>query len=607
MALRLRPLIVLLVFFLGETPAEEGVAWRHFERAAFDEAREAGKPLIVNVGHEGCTACRTMERGAFSDPRVIALMNDAFVPIQVDSEMEPDIGERYSDWAWPATAFLEPDGTQVFAIAGSRRADDFLALLRQVVARHRAGELKTDDLAPYGAPSAPREGPLADMEAQVRSQLLRGYDDVQGGWGRVKVLETAAPISYLFARGQLLGDVQASSRAKQTAAGFLAQLDTEWGGMFYASFDRFGNIVPEKRLESQAAALMVFADALQVTGEARYRDALDSVHDYLETWLVAPDGTWYANHKDDGIDLPPGMDMAAYYALTDAERRAVGLPAIDRAVYTDVNARVIIGLARAFEVTGERRYLVAALRAAETLAATRRTNAGWMVQFVDGQTASGVPRVHAVRETGLPYLRAQAWFGLAALALYQAGDDMGWLDVALSVTHAMREHLEDAELGGFFAAPAREVDGIVGRRKPLEDNAVAARLLFRLGVLTREPAFKTAAERAIRASAAPAIVRREGRITGELANTLLLLRRNYVEFSVVGSGPQAERLMAAARAVYEPRGLRHFEAPGRYPPREEAALYICNDARCTVPITSSAEVLRHALSFRPLAAGSGNR
>ena len=42
----------------------------------------------------------------FANSVVIDLVNDNFVAIQVDSEDRPDIGERYSDWTWPANAFM---------------------------------------------------------------------------------------------------------------------------------------------------------------------------------------------------------------------------------------------------------------------------------------------------------------------------------------------------------------------------------------------------------------------------------------------------------------------------------------------------------------------
>ena len=596
--------LFLLILALGLTAtcvAADRVQWRHWEAAAFNEAKAANLPIMVAVGHEGCTACRMMEENTYSDERVIALLNEHFVPIQVDCEARPDIGERYSDWAWPATAFLKPDGTQVFAIRGSRRAGKFTRLLNRVIERHRAGELRTDQLAPYGAPTVAQDGPLVDIRTQVRDQLDDSFDQERGGWGSAKVLEYAEPTLQLFLRSHLYDDEISAWRAETTANGFAQQTDSVWGGMFYASFGSWDQGVREIRLEGQAAALQLFAEALQVTGDEKFVEGLNDVHRYLTTWMTSPDGTFYANQKDVVIGLPSDMNIDDYYELDDQGRRAIGIPVIDRAVYTDHNGRVITGLVRAYEATADGRYLETAVRAARALVDERQTKEGWLRQFDADVSLREAKRVRAVEVTGYPYLRAQAHFGLAALALYQATADDAWHDVANQIAAGLGSTLFDKELGGYFGGPASDLDAIVGRRKPLEDNAAAARFVYLLGVLNKDDDLRKAAEQTIRAVAAPAIVSREGRITGSLAVALELLTRGYVEFSIVGPRDDANALalIAAARRVYEPRKIVHFEKPGRYPVLAHAAMYICNDDQCSLPISDPTTVALQARQFKP--------
>lgn len=594
-------LALFLIAFSSTCIAAEHVQWRSWEADAFAEAKKRKLPILVNVGHEGCTACRMMEENTYSNGEVIALLNDHFIAIQVDCEARPDIGERYSDWAWPATAFLKPDGTQVFAMRGSRRPGDFKNLLKRVIERHQAGELRTDDLAPYGAPKVAREGPLADILAQVREQLDDSFDQDRGGWGQAKVLEYAEPSLQLFLRGHLHDDKISERRAVKTAQGFLAQMDSVWGGMFYASFGRWDQVVRELRLESQAAALQLFADALQTTGDARFARGLDGIHRYLTGMMASPRGTFYANQKDVVAGLSSGMSVDDYYELDDEGRRVIGVPFIDRAVYTDVNGRAITGLVRAFEATGEARYLDTAVRAAKVLVDERQTDDGWMLQFEADQDLRTVKRVRRVDVTGYPYLRAQAQFGLAALALFQATGEESWHVTANRVADGLKKTLLDTELGGFFGGAASEVDAVVGRRKPLEDNAVAARFVYLLGVLNKDDDLRNEAERAIRAVASPEIVSREGRITGNLAVALELITSGYVEFSVVGEpdDARAQALIAAARSIYEPRKVVHFEKPGRYPDRGYPAMYICNDDQCSLPISDPTTVATQARQFKP--------
>jgi hypothetical protein len=193
-----------------------------------------------------------------------------------------------------------------------------------------------------------------------------------------------------------------------------------------------------------------------------------------------------------------------------------------------------------------------------------------------------------------PYLRAQAYVGRALLALYQASADEQWLQRSTEVMLALREHLEDKALGGFFGSAPDGTETTIARRKPLEDNAVAAQFLFLLGVATQDDNLKTIAEQAVRATAAPAIVKREGRMTGNLAIALDLIAAGYVEFSVVGDPENA-----AAQAAFEPRKVIHFEAPGRYPDRGRAAMYICNDSACSLPIFDPTAVGAEAIKFTP--------
>ena len=590
---------VLSTAFANE--ATGGIQWYDWVPAPFAKARNQNKLIMVNVGHEGCSACQMMEERTFSHRKVIQLANDHFVSIQVDSEARPDIGERYSDWAWPATAFMLPDGTQVLAIRGSQRPENFIPILQRMIDGYANGTLEADDLAPYGAPEKPRRTALSEIRDQVRGQLDRGFDDELGGWGKAKALEWGEPTLQLLLRGHLAEDSKALERGIKTLDGFAQQLDPVWGGMYYASFGGWSNVVGEKRMESQASTLQMFAAGYHLTRNPAYLAALNSVDRYLREWMRSSSGTFYANHRSEVPELPADMSMRDYYRLDDQDRRAIGVPTIDHAVYTDINARIILGYVRAFEATRNSAFLDTAETAARTLIAERQTESGWMLQLVEGEALAGDKRVHVLPKDSVPTLRPQAHFGLATLALYQATADPDWLKTTGQLVATMRATLEDPELGGFYGAPADGTEAIVGRRKPLEDNGAAAQLLYLYGVLVKNDDHKDAAQRAIRASAARSIVRREGRITGNLALALELLNAGYVEFSVVGApdSADAQALYSAGLDVFEPRKVLHYEQPGRYPARDRPAMYICNDDACSPPITNPQNVAVHANNFRP--------
>src|SRR5688500_2902763 len=71
------------------------VHWKAWGEAAFAEARETGKPVLLSVGYAACHCCHVMAHESFEDESVAALMNQFFVNIKVDREERPDVDAIY--------------------------------------------------------------------------------------------------------------------------------------------------------------------------------------------------------------------------------------------------------------------------------------------------------------------------------------------------------------------------------------------------------------------------------------------------------------------------------------------------------------------------------
>ncbi len=89
--------VVLLALTGCQAWAGDQIRWLDWSADAFAEARSQNKLILVNVGHEGCTACRFMAANTFIHQDVIDLANANFVAIQVDSEARPDIDAGATD------------------------------------------------------------------------------------------------------------------------------------------------------------------------------------------------------------------------------------------------------------------------------------------------------------------------------------------------------------------------------------------------------------------------------------------------------------------------------------------------------------------------------
>ncbi len=99
--------------------------------------------------------------------------------------------------------------------------------------------------------------------------------------------------------------------------------------------------------------LSSLAEAYGFTGQPKWRRSATDVFSYLETFLKAPDGLYYASQDalPEGFRSGAGFfaSMFAYVALNDAARRKAGVPAVDRSLQTDANARIVRALVQWYQ------------------------------------------------------------------------------------------------------------------------------------------------------------------------------------------------------------------------------------------------------------------
>src|SRR5665648_815482 len=83
---------------------------RSLRASATAKARKLRRPILLSLSAVWCHWCHVMDETSYSDPRVIATVNEHFVPIRVDNDRHPDVNRRYNMGGWPTTAFLAAGG-----------------------------------------------------------------------------------------------------------------------------------------------------------------------------------------------------------------------------------------------------------------------------------------------------------------------------------------------------------------------------------------------------------------------------------------------------------------------------------------------------------------
>ncbi|MFQ6013676.1 MAG: DUF255 domain-containing protein, partial [Thermoplasmata archaeon] len=161
------------------------IRWEEWGEEAFQEAKEAGKPILLDLSAVWCHWCHVMDETSYSDDEIIRLINEDFVPIRVDIDRRPDIRERYNFGGYPTTAFLNAEGEIVSG--GTYIPPDQMKKVLVKIKDHfeRTGGQaeRVHRRAPEGDGEGLGEGLSEEIYEEILGHLLQQYDEVYGGFG----------------------------------------------------------------------------------------------------------------------------------------------------------------------------------------------------------------------------------------------------------------------------------------------------------------------------------------------------------------------------------------------------------------------------------------
>jgi hypothetical protein len=272
-------------------------------------------------------------------------------------------------------------------------------------------------------------------------------------------------------------------------------------------------------------------------------------------------------------------------------------PATDDKVLAAWNGLTISALAEAGRTFGERRYLDAALAAAEfVLGALRGPDGRLLRSWRDG------------RQGGAGYLDDYACMAEACLTLYETTFDRRWLREAKRLAAALLELFADPDGDGFYQTGA-DAEALVVRPRELFDNAVpagssvAADVLQRLGRLTGEQAWERSGLAALRPVLG--VVARAPTGFGHALGAVDFALGRVREVAIVGE-PGADdtaAMLATVWRTYQPNRVVAMAAPGDRDAVAEVPLlaertalggrataYVCEHFVCKLPVTEPGEL-----------------
>ena len=117
---------------MGQTSGQAvHIEWRPWSVAAFEQAQDENKPVLLSIGAVWCYWCQVMDETTYADPEIIDYVSQHFIAVRADNDHRPDINLRYNVGGWPSTVFLTGHGGNI-AGATYLPPDQLLAMLMEV-------------------------------------------------------------------------------------------------------------------------------------------------------------------------------------------------------------------------------------------------------------------------------------------------------------------------------------------------------------------------------------------------------------------------------------------------------------------------------------------
>jgi uncharacterized protein YyaL (SSP411 family) len=321
--------------------ARNPIDWWPWGEAAFEQARQEDKPVLLSVGYATCHWCHVMEHESFEDEEVAALVNENFIPIKVDREERPDIDEVYmqitqgitGSGGWPMTVAMTPDKDAFFAgtYFPKESVSGRFGFKRIVTELGKAWKERREEVE-ESARSVSRQvgemlgaSPGGDLDLGLFDiafdQFSSRYDMGKGGFARSPKFPVSPNLLFLLRFHQRTGNAEALAMVEKTLTEIRRGgiYDQVGFGIYRYSTDPDW-LLPhfEKMLYDQALLTMAYLEVYQVTGKERYARTAREILTYVLRNMTHPEGGFYSAEDADS----EGKE-GKFYLWTNSEVRQV--------------------------------------------------------------------------------------------------------------------------------------------------------------------------------------------------------------------------------------------------------------------------------------------
>ncbi|MCI0331484.1 MAG: DUF255 domain-containing protein [candidate division Zixibacteria bacterium] len=578
------------------TKKDHEIKWVEWSDAAFERAKKEDRLLLLDITAVWCHWCHVMDETSYSDPEVIRLLNARMIPVRVEADQRPDVQNRYLSGGWPTTAVLVPTGEVLWSgtYVPPQQLRQVLAQVEDYYRKNKAAvQARIDSFKTQVSEAMAKPAPLPDelkleaIEDAVNS-AIENLDTVNGGFGDGQKFPAPGTMALLLLENHFKKNSKIENVLYLTLKNQQQLLDPVWGGFYrYATKPDWSHPHYEKMLSANAELVENYINAYQATGEEGYKKTALEVIRWLENFMQDPKGGFYGSQDADvGSHEPEGEFIAGeeYFNFDDDARHKLGIPHVDKNIYSDWNGQMIRAYLIAYPVLGEKKLLDFAL-----LSLGRIKKTAWHAVFGMAHNPAAKTVVHGL-------IADQVEVARAAQAAYQVTGKKEYLDFAREIMAWVLKTLQDAKGGGFYSVPLANLShgNLSIPDKPFDENSTTALALIELYRLTGDTSYKKAAEHTLKLLSK--FYTNRGHMAGTFAAALRFFSSYPNQIVIVGNPKDkaAQALYAAALRYYDPNKVVIFLDKGtkplkvgeiEFPEMDKPALFACRQSFCSSPIS----------------------
>lgn len=158
----------------AQYPPESQIYWTQSANQAASLARQSEMPILMYVTSDNCGYCRKMEQEVWSNPQIISMVEEGFVPLKLHAERDAQLVAGLKIRGFPTTFVFTRDARPVQRATGYQRPTQMAAMLRSATA-DQAGSLagdSVDDRSQVGIPWQNSVAAARTLASQSKRPIL---------------------------------------------------------------------------------------------------------------------------------------------------------------------------------------------------------------------------------------------------------------------------------------------------------------------------------------------------------------------------------------------------------------------------------------------------